>query len=123
MGRPLVAVEHFRRARRLSPLDVNQRFVWTGLAHGHFMAGQYDEAKTVAIKALQVWRQAPTYRVAAASAALGGDLEEARGFMRELLDVDPTRRLSNLQQTLGAYRRREDVERLMNGLRLAGLPE
>ena len=123
IGRPHLALDHFQQARRLSPLDVNQRFVWTGLAQAHFMAGQYAEALAAAVKALQVWRQAPAYRVAAASAALAGDLQEARKFMRGLLEVDPTRRIANLGDSLGAYRRREDVERLVIGLRLAGLPE
>lgn len=123
IGKPQLALQQFQQARRLSPLDVDQRFVWTGLAHAHFMASEYEEAMVVAVRALQVWRQAPPLRVAAASAALCGRRAEAKAFMRGLLDVDPTRRISNLADSLGAYRRREDIERLTNGLRLAGLPD
>lgn len=122
-GKPLVAIEHFEQARRLSPLDVNQRFVWTGMAQAHLLARKYDDAMAYAVKALQVWRQAPAYRVAAASAALGGNIEEARKFVQGLLEVDPERRLSNIEQSIGAYQRREDVELLLSGLRLGGLPE
>lgn len=123
VGKPQVALEHFKRARSLSPLDVDQRFVLTGLSHAHFMSGEYGEALALAVKTLQVWRQAPAYRIAAAAAALAGHADEARAFVRGLLQVDPARRISNLGDSLGAYCRREDVDHLMTGLRLGGLPE
>ncbi len=123
MGEPATGLEHLLQARRLSPLDINQRFVLTGIAQAHFMLKQYDEAFDVAVRALQNWRQAPTYRVAAASAALSGRLVEARKFIAGLLEVDPERCLATLEETLGAYRRAEDIEHLKRALQLAGLPE
>jgi len=123
MGKPGIGLKHLLQARRLSPLDVNQRFVLTGIAQAHFMLEQYDKAFAIAVRALQNWRQAPTYRVAAASAALSGRLVEARKFVAGLLEVDPGRRLATLEETLGAYRRAEDIKHLKRGLQLAGLPQ
>ena len=122
MGNSAVGLEHLLQARRLSPLDINQRFVLTGIAQAHFMLKQYDDAFAVGVRALQNWRQAPTYRVAAASAALSGRLEEARKLVTGLLEVDPGRRLGTLEETLGAYRRAEDIQHLKHGLQRAGLP-
>jgi hypothetical protein len=62
-------------------------------------------------------------RIAAASAALAGHIEEAKRFAKLLLEMDPGRRMSNLDNVLGPYRRLEDVDRYKEGLRLAGLPE
>jgi adenylate cyclase len=123
MGKPDIGLQHLLQARRLSPLDINQRFVMTGIAQAHFLLEQYDEAFAVAVRAVQSWRQAPTYRVAAASAALSGRLVEARRFVASLLEVDPGRRIATLEETLGAYRRAEDIQHLKRALQLAGLPE
>ena len=40
-----------------------------------------------------------------------------------MLQMDPTRRMSNVEETLGPYRRAKDLERYKKALRLAGLPE
>jgi tetratricopeptide (TPR) repeat protein len=122
LGKPDIAIEHFTRAFRLSPLDILMPRMRTGAAHAYFMEGRYDEAMSLACKAIQDWRASPSYRIAAASAALGGHLEEARKFANLLLKLDPNRRMSNLDEVLGPYRRREDIERYKEGLRLAGLP-
>ena len=42
--------------------------------------------------------------------------------MARLLQLDPSRRVSNLQDVLGPYRP-EDLEHFKVGLRKAGLPE
>jgi adenylate cyclase len=123
LGKPVLALEHFARTMRLSPLDPNLRFTLIGAAHAHFMAEQYDQASSLVAKALQSARTAPMCRIAAASMALAGHPEEARRSVDELLKLDPSRRISNLLEVLGPYRRQEDVERYKEGLRLAGLPE
>lgn len=122
-GNPDVAIDHFERAIRFSPLDPNIAQIRQGSAHAHFMARHYDEALTSAEAAITDRQIAPNYRIAAASAALAGQPDRARKFTRLLLAVDPGRSLSNLEDVLGPYRRPQDIARYREGLRLAGLPE
>ena len=123
LGKPDAAGEHFVRAMRLSPRDPNVHFVQSGSAHAHMMAGRYDEAMSFALMAVEERPAAANYRIAAASAALAGQINDAKKFAGLLLQADPQRRMSNLVDVLGPYRRAEDIERYKEGLRLAGLPE
>ena len=52
LGEPEVAIEHFARAMRLSPLDPLMYLAQSGIAFAHFFAGRYDEASSWAEKAL-----------------------------------------------------------------------
>jgi tetratricopeptide (TPR) repeat protein len=72
-------------------------------------AGQREEAKTL--------------RVAAASYALAGRLEEARKAVARALELDPDMRLANLKDRIGIFRRSEDYAKYAHALRKAGLPE
>src|SRR4051812_45071985 len=93
------------------------------LATAHFFAGRYDEASLWAERAL---REQPTYqtslRASAAINALAGRLKQAQETMARLRLVDPTLRITNLEDRL-PLRRPEDAARWTEGLRLAGLPE
>ena len=123
LGRPEIGVDHFARAIRLSPLDPTMPRIQTGAAHAHFMVGRYSDALSLAQKALQHWQASPAYRIAAASAGLAGKVAEANRFVELLVELDPKRRVSNLNEVVGPYRRPQDLERFQEGLRLAGLPE
>jgi hypothetical protein len=59
---------------------------------------------------------------AAASAALLGHLDEAQTSMAELRSIAPKLCVANLRNRL-PFVRDEDFARLVEGLRLAGLPE
>jgi hypothetical protein len=61
-------------------------------------------------------------RVAAASKALAGDVDEARKVATRLRQLDPTLRVFNLRDVMGPYRP-QDLARYEEGLRKAGLPE
>jgi tetratricopeptide (TPR) repeat protein len=93
------------------------------MAFAHFLAGRYEEAITWAEAAL---RQRPTYlasiRELAAANALAGRLSEAQKAMARLRQLDPTRRVSTVKDWV-PLRRPNDLERLQEGLRKAGLPE
>jgi adenylate cyclase len=65
----------------------------------------------------------PGLRVAAASNAMAGRLEQAHKAMARLRQLNPALRISNLKDVLGPYRRAEDLSRYEEGLRQAGLPE
>jgi adenylate cyclase len=123
LGRSEIGIDHFARAARLSPLDPTMPRIQTGAAHAHFMVGRYNDALSLAKKALEHWQASPAYRIAAASAGLAGRVAEANRFVELLLDFDPKRRVSNLNEVMGPYRRPQDLERYREGLRKAGLPE
>jgi len=93
-------------------------------AHAHFFAGRYDEASLWAGKTLLESPHVPGgVRILAASNALAGQQKRAQEAVRRLLQIDPARRISNLKDVLGPYRRPEDLANYAEGLRKAGLPE
>jgi len=96
----------------------------TTTAHAHFFAGRYDEASSWAAMTLREWPDYQTaLRIAAASYALAGRLEEAERARKRLQKLDPNLRLSNLADELGPYARSEDVAHYVEGLQSAGLPD
>jgi tetratricopeptide (TPR) repeat protein len=124
LGEPDSAIERLARAMRLSPLDPLMGWMQAATAHAHVFAGRYDLASSWAGMAL---RDRPDYlnalRISAASNALAGRLEQAQKALVRLRQLDPTRRVSNLRDSMGPYRRPEDVAKYEEGLRRAGLPE
>lgn len=123
-GEPEIAIEHLAKATRLSPLDPLTNRTRTTTAHAHFFAGRYDEASSWASMALREWPDYQTaLRIAAASNALAGHLDEAKGMRKRLQKLDPNLRISNLEDELGPYAKREHVARYAAGLRAAGLPD
>ena len=124
LGDPKLAIEHFARATRLSPLGRWLVDIQSGIAHAHFFLGRYDEAASWAAMALQ---DNPVFqagvRISAASNAMAGRPEEAHETVVGLQRLNSTLRVSNLKQVLGPYRRAEDLTRYEEGLRKAGLPE
>jgi tetratricopeptide (TPR) repeat protein len=107
----------------LSPLDPSMFGMQGAVAFAHFLAGRYDEASSWAERAL---RERPDFLLsvvaAAASNALAGRLEEAQKAIEHLRNLNPTLRISNLED-LTPFRKPEDLARLEDGLRKAGLPE
>jgi tetratricopeptide (TPR) repeat protein len=123
LGEPDVTVEHTARAMRLSPLDPFSYLASNWVCAGHFFAGRYDEASSWAEKGL---RERPNWagaaRIAAASNALAGRLDQAHRAMARLRQIDPALRVSDLSRMF-PFRRPEDLARYEEGLRKAGLPE
>jgi tetratricopeptide (TPR) repeat protein len=109
---------------RLSPLDPRVAAMRAGAAFAHFFLGRYDEAASWAAMALQ---DTPDFqaglRAAAASNAMAGRPEQAHKAMARLRQLNPTLRVSTLKEIGGPFRRAEDLSRLEEGLRQAGLPE
>ena len=124
LGAPEAALERFARAMRLSPLDPFVPGMRAGTAHAHFFLGRYDEAASWAAMALQ---DRPDFqaglRIAAASNAMAGRLEQAHKAMARLRQLNPALRVSTLKDVRGPIRRAEDLSRYEEGLRRAGLPE
>ena len=94
-----------------------------GMALSHMLAGRYDEALSWAEKAL---RELPGFGLAtaiiAASHALAGREPAAQRAARQLHQINPGLRPSNLMDWI-PFRRPQDLELFAGGLRKAGLPE
>jgi len=121
LGEPEAAIERFARAMRLSPLDPLAGAMRAGTAYAHFLLGRYDEAASWAAMALQEDYQ-PGLRIAAASNAMAGRLEQAHKAMARLRQLNPALRVSTLKDVVGPWHA-EGLSRLEEGLRRAGLPE
>ncbi|HKO07930.1 MAG TPA: adenylate/guanylate cyclase domain-containing protein [Alphaproteobacteria bacterium] len=123
LGEPEAAIKQLTHTMRLSPLDPLGFRAQGGIAFAHFLAGRYDEASLWAERAL---RQRPTFlpaiRDLAAADALAGRLFEAQKTMAHLRQLAPSLRVTNVKDWV-PFRRPEDLARLEDGLRKAGLPE
>jgi TolB-like protein/Flp pilus assembly protein TadD len=124
LGESELAIERAARAMRLSPQDPYLCSMMAATAYAHFIAGRDSEALTWAERAI---REKPDYipvptRVLAAGYALTGRHKEAQRAAVRLREIDPTFRLSDLKDRV-PLRRPEDIARLAEGLRKAGLPE
>jgi len=122
-GEPDVAIERFQHVMRLSPLDPETVRMQAGMALAHLLAGRFDLALSWAEKAL---RELPGFGLAlaiiAASQALAGRSEAAQRAARQLHQINPGLRPSNLMDWI-PFRRPQDLELFAGGLRKAGLPE
>ena len=122
LGRSEEGIEHTLRALRTSPRDP-QRFV---LLHAHglalFGAARYAEAVVASGSASQDWPgAAPVLRVLTAAKALHGDIAGAQATLRDLKLAQPEFSLSWTDANVDGA---DDVRRrLLEGLRLAGMPE
>jgi tetratricopeptide (TPR) repeat protein len=92
----------------------------------HFCAGDYDEARKAADKALNV---SPTYppalRLKLAACGLLGRIEEGRESVRRLLAVHPDGSVAWLNAFWGPLMRSNPraLAKFLEGARLSGLPE
>ena len=122
-GEPELAIEHTVRALRLNPLDPEIFRMHSAIAFAHFSAGRINEASQWAERAVQENPNfLPGNRMAAASHALAGRLEQAKAAMNRVRALYPDLRVSHLKK-ITPFRRREDLARYEDGLRKAGLPE
>ena len=123
LGQPDEAIEDVNSAMRLSPLDPLRVRARAGIAFAHFIAGRYNEASIWAEKALlERPHYLPAIRDLAAASALLGRQEIAEAAMAHLRALDPVMRISTVNGWV-PLRRPDDLKRLKDGLRRAGLPE
>ncbi|MNM42691.1 invasion protein regulator [compost metagenome] len=121
-GETETAIDNLNHAARLSPLDPEMFRMQVGIALAHFFAGRLDEAAAWAEKSLlNLPSLLAAVALLAASHALSGRMDSARQAMQRLRAQDPALRVTGLREWLPIYRD-EDLARLAEGLRLAGLP-
>ena len=124
LGEPELAIEHVKRAMRISPVDPALCSMQTAVAFAHFFLGRDIEASSWAAMAL---RERPNFqpalRIAAASNALAGMMDRAQAAVARLRELNPNLRISNLRANSATQRRSEFSSRYAEGLAKAGLPE
>ncbi|WP_018181275.1 adenylate/guanylate cyclase domain-containing protein [Kaistia granuli] len=122
-GRPAEGLESFEKSIALSPEDPIQFNAFAGIATCQFLLGRYAEAAHWAAQALHgrpgmVW----AYRLLATSAALAGQTTLARSAVRRLLAETPGLTVAGIGAAVQNLEG-PPLEKYLEGLRLAGLPE
>lgn len=118
-GEPLEAIPLIERGIRLDPAGNTQYLHFLGLAN--LLAGKYETAVALFKERIALVPGTDFSRSALAS-ALGhlGEVDEARRIWRELEDINPNYSFNDHLSRL-PFKRKEDGERLAEGLRKAGL--
>jgi TolB-like protein len=122
-GDPDGAIASLNTAIRLNPLDPRMFLTESAMAFAHFIAGRDQEAADWAAQALRAkpnWP--PALRVAIASNAMQGRLDEAGRALAQHLRIDPKLTVTRVS---GFYplRREVDRQRLVQAMRKAGMPD
>jgi len=120
-GRTKSAIERAEKGLRLSPLDRQSFFYLLFLSLAHYVNGTYDESIIWGMKSAGLNpRLCSNLRWLIASLVAADRLDEARHFARNLLEVNPTFRLSSYERwcPLQADLRAE----LLTRLAAAGVP-
>jgi tetratricopeptide (TPR) repeat protein len=123
LGQHDAAIEQLQRSLRLRPLDPEAYWAETTIAIARTCQGNNSAAIIWTTKALA---RRPDYMVAfwvsAVAHAFSGKLDDARACIERMRDLNPAMRMSNLRAFI-PLRRPQDVEKTIEGTRLAGLPE
>ena len=126
LGNVEAATEHFACAQRLNPLDSMHHVQAHAVATAHFLAGNCEAAAKCVDEAVS---ERPTYppslRLKTATCALLGRPEEARVWLQRLLTVNPNETVASVRGYLVPHWqfKQQALDSLLEGLRLAGLPD
>jgi len=113
-GQPDLAIQHFETSMRLNPRS-QRGFHLAGIGSAHFVSHRFEDALAVLWVSLEeVPTFTPTYRALAACYAHMGQLDEARPVLQRLAALTPV-----VAPTANPFRRPEDGELFLSGLRLA----
>jgi len=122
VGAPARAIEIATAQMRLDPFHPHFAPLMVGVAH--YLLKQYEQAQRWLREASG---RAPNHQYGhaflAATYAQLGQLEDARAETAEVLRLNPKYTIGGTQKQVSNFKRAEDMEHLVDGLRKAGLPE
>ena len=118
-----LAAQHVDRAIRLSPFDPHMTAFMVARGMSHLLRRQLPEAVQWMRKATQISSfHSPAFLCLASSLAYAGQIDEARIAIRRLLELNPMSSMSWIRRRYPVLPK-GDYEYLLEGARLAGLPE
>jgi adenylate cyclase len=121
-GEPDSAIESINQAARLSPSDGFMPIWMLCLFWAYYAKGQYDEAAKAALRGLRTAPDNPTLRRQLAAAyAMLDRMDEAKAALDEYLRIEPNHTIADARRIPSSVP--DDLERYLDGLRKAGLPE
>ena len=113
----------FHRAIRLSPRDPVAFVSLTGIAHAHLMLGDLEEALLWATRSLTLNpNYSCTYWMLISANALMGRMDEAHRHLLQFRILVPQMTVALISESQ-PDRYPERIRPMLDGLRLAGLPE
>ena len=117
------ALAHFHRALRLSTRDPNAHMSQTAIAHAAMIRGEWNEAILWASRALALKPSyRPTYWMLVAANAQLGRIDQAKAYLEEYRRLSPRATVASIWA--GQPQKTTDrCASILEGLRLAGLPE
>ena len=116
------AIKSIDNADRLSPRDSFMALWIMGRVWANFIDRRYEEAVKTAQQAIRLAPNNPTYRrQLAASYAMLGQNNQAQAAMQEYLRLEPNHTIADARKVPTQIP--EHLERFLDGLRKAGLPE
>jgi tetratricopeptide (TPR) repeat protein len=122
LGEYHTAIKYAQRAQRLSPIDPLTAFADNTIGFARFFLGNYEEGlKFAASFARRVPNDPGHLRLAMACNVYLGNLEAAKSLCRELAVLCPSERVSDVHWRFKG--RPQDVAKLQEAYRLAGMPE
>ena len=123
-GKGAEGLQSFEEANRRSPRDPLMRVGYAGgLATAYFVASRYPEWARAAREAVHLRPDVPGHqRILAVGCAYTGDLDEARRALTRLRELQPNISQAWIRQYF-PFVRQDDIERYLEGLRMAGLSD
>jgi adenylate cyclase len=124
LGDQHTAIKYAQRALRLSPLDPRVAFAEHVLAFAHFFLGNYEEGLRFAVSHLhRVPNHPGGLRAAIACNVYLGNIEAAKNLWRQLAVLSPSDRVSETGKPGRHPGRPQNIAKLQEAYRIAGMPE
>ena len=121
-GQPEKSIANNEIAIRSNPLDISIFFRFSGISMAHFVAERYSDTAEWARRTVQRKENWWIGHILLVASLEKLDRHaDARSALEQLLVLFPNAVLSDLEHL--PFKRSIDAERLVEGLRLAGLPE